>query len=237
MASKDSFGARGTFEVGGTTHEIFRISAVPGSEKLPFTHKVLLENLLRTEDGANVTADQIEALGAWDAAAEPHEEIQFTPARVIMQDFTGVPCVVDLATMREAMQRPRRRPGQDQPAGSGRAGHRPLGHRRLLRLADGADPQRRAGVRAQPGALPVPALGTVGVRRVQGRPPEHRHRAPGQPRGLGARGHGPQRAGVSRHVRGHRLAHDDGQRPGRARAGGSAASRPRPRCSASRSAC
>jgi aconitate hydratase len=104
MGSMDSFGARGTFEVGGSTHEIFRISAVPGAQALPFTHKVLLENLLRTEDGANVTADQIRALGAWDPDAEPTEEIQFTPARVIMQDFTGVPCVVDLATMREAMK-------------------------------------------------------------------------------------------------------------------------------------
>jgi aconitate hydratase len=104
MTSKDSFGARGTFEAGGTTHEIFRISAVEGAAALPFTHKVLLENLLRTEDGANVTADQIRALGAWDPQAEPTDEIQFTPARVIMQDFTGVPCVVDLATMREAMK-------------------------------------------------------------------------------------------------------------------------------------
>ncbi len=104
MASKDSFGARGTIEVGGTTHEIFRISAVPGAQALPFTHKVLLENLLRTEDGANVTAEQIRTLGAWDPDAEPTDEIQFTPARVIMQDFTGVPCVVDLATMREAMK-------------------------------------------------------------------------------------------------------------------------------------
>jgi aconitate hydratase len=104
MGSKDSFGARGTFQIGDQSHEIYRISAVPGSEKLPFTHKVLLENLLRTEDGANVTEEQIRALGAWDATAQPHEEIQFTPARVIMQDFTGVPCVVDLATMREAMR-------------------------------------------------------------------------------------------------------------------------------------
>ena len=104
MASKDSFGARGTFQVGGTEYEIFRISSVPGWQQLPFTHRVLLENLLRTEDGANVTAAQIRALGAWDATSEPSEEIQFTPARVIMQDFTGVPCVVDLATMREAMR-------------------------------------------------------------------------------------------------------------------------------------
>ncbi len=104
MASKDSFGARADLEVGGTTYEIFRVDAVEGSARLPFTHKVLLENLLRTEDGANVTADQIRSLGSWDPTAEPSEEIQFSPARVIMQDFTGVPCVVDLATMREAMK-------------------------------------------------------------------------------------------------------------------------------------
>ena len=99
----DSFGSKGTLNVGDEAYEIFRIAAVPGSERLPFTHKVLLENLLRTEDGANVTKETIAALGSWDASAEPSEEIQFTPARVIMQDFTGVPCVVDLATMREAM--------------------------------------------------------------------------------------------------------------------------------------
>jgi aconitate hydratase len=103
MASKDSFGARADLEVGGTTYEIFRVGAVPGSQHLPFTHKVLLENLLRTEDGANVTADHIRSIGQWDPSAEPEDEIQFTPARVIMQDFTGVPCVVDLATMREAV--------------------------------------------------------------------------------------------------------------------------------------
>jgi aconitate hydratase len=90
--------------VGSQSYEIFRIGAVEGSQRLPFTHKVLLENLLRTEDGANVTAEQIAALGSWDAAADPSREIQFTPARVVMQDFTGVPVVVDLATMREAVR-------------------------------------------------------------------------------------------------------------------------------------
>ena len=101
--SKNSFGAERTLTVGSTSYTIYGIDAVPGSATLPFTHKVLLENLLRTEDGANVTADHIRALGNWDANAEPTDEIQFTPARVIMQDFTGVPCVVDLATMREAV--------------------------------------------------------------------------------------------------------------------------------------
>ncbi|MGI5130338.1 aconitate hydratase [Pseudonocardia sp. CA-107938] len=99
----DSFGARGTLQAGGAEHEIFRLSAVEGAERLPFSLKVLLENLLRTEDGANVTADHVRALASWDPAAEPDTEIQFTPARVVMQDFTGVPCVVDLATMREAV--------------------------------------------------------------------------------------------------------------------------------------
>jgi aconitate hydratase len=103
VASTDSFGARGTIQAGGAEHEIFRLSAVDGAERLPFSLKVLLENLLRTEDGANVTADHVRALANWDPAAEPDTEIQFTPARVVMQDFTGVPCVVDLATMREAV--------------------------------------------------------------------------------------------------------------------------------------
>ncbi len=101
--SIDTFGAKGTLEVGDNSYEIFRLSAVPGTEKLPYALKVLAENLLRTEDGANITADHIRAIANWDPSAEPSVEIQFTPARVIMQDFTGVPCVVDLATMREAV--------------------------------------------------------------------------------------------------------------------------------------
>ncbi|WP_107774416.1 aconitate hydratase [Nocardioides sediminis] len=107
MASQDSFGAKSTLDVDGKSYEIFRLDKVVGEgldvESLPFSLKVLLENLLRTEDGADITADDIKALAGWDETAEPDKEIQFTPARVIMQDFTGVPCVVDLATMREAM--------------------------------------------------------------------------------------------------------------------------------------
>jgi len=103
MTSLNSFSAKETLTVGGAEFDIFAIDTVPGSAKLPFTHKILLENLLRTEDGVNVTAETIRALGDWDAGAEPSEEIQFTPARVILQDFTGVPVVVDLATMREAV--------------------------------------------------------------------------------------------------------------------------------------
>ncbi|WP_308016056.1 aconitate hydratase AcnA [Nonomuraea aurantiaca] len=102
--SANSFGSRDTLRVGDASYEIFRLDAVEGAARLPFSLKILLENLLRTEDGANITADHIRALGGWDPKAAPSVEIQFTPARVIMQDFTGVPCVVDLATMREAVR-------------------------------------------------------------------------------------------------------------------------------------
>jgi aconitate hydratase len=101
--SKDSFGARSDLAVGDRTYEVFRLDAVDGAADLPYSLKVLLENLLRTEDGENTTADSIRAIARWDPTAEPDTEIQFTPARVLMQDFTGVPCIVDLATMREAM--------------------------------------------------------------------------------------------------------------------------------------
>ena len=115
MSSVDTFGSRSTLEVGGTGYEVFRLAAVPGLERLPFSLKVLAENLLRTEDGANITADHVRALAEWDPAAEPATEIQFTPARVIMQDFTGVPCVVDLATMREAVAELGGDPGRINP--------------------------------------------------------------------------------------------------------------------------
>jgi aconitate hydratase len=103
VGSVDSFKAKGTLEVGDRSYEIYRLAGIDGQQTLPYSLKVLLENLLRTEDGANITAEHITALGSWDENAQPDTEIQFTPARVIMQDFTGVPCIVDLATMREAV--------------------------------------------------------------------------------------------------------------------------------------
>ncbi len=102
--SKDSFGARGTLQVGDASVDIYRLDAVGGVDRLPYSLKILAENLLRTEDGVNITADDVRALAAWDPAGQPSREIQFTPARVVMQDFTGVPAVVDLATMREAVR-------------------------------------------------------------------------------------------------------------------------------------
>ena len=102
---KDSFGARSTLDVGGRQHEIYRLDAVQEGHvsKLPYSLKILLENLLRFEDGRDVTRDDILALANWDAKAAPTTEISFTPARVILQDFTGVPAVVDLAAMRDAV--------------------------------------------------------------------------------------------------------------------------------------
>src|SRR3954452_6313809 len=107
MPSENSFGARGDLEVGGRTYEIYRLDALQSAydvARLPFSLKVLLENLLRNEDGVSVRKEDIEALAKWDHSAEPGTEIAYTPARVILQDFTGVPCVVDLAVMRDAME-------------------------------------------------------------------------------------------------------------------------------------
>src|SRR5579859_1972073 len=124
----DSFKARTTLNVGSRQYDILSLAALKGRnvERLPFSLKVLLENLLRFEDGVNVTQDDIEALLKWDPKAAPSHEIAFTPARVIMQDFTGVPCIVDLADARGHRQT-RRRPAEGQPAGARRIGHRPLG--------------------------------------------------------------------------------------------------------------
>ena len=108
---KDSFGAKGTLEVGGrAVRDLPARRPSRARPALPFSLKVLLENLLRTEDGANITADHIRALAGWDPTPSRTPRSSSRPARVIMQDFTGVPCVVDLATMREAVRGPRRRP-------------------------------------------------------------------------------------------------------------------------------
>src|SRR3954451_11273608 len=103
MAGSNSFGSKGELTVGDKTYTIHRLKGIEGSDTLPFSLKVLLENLLRTEDGENITADHVRAVAQGDPSDEPSQEIQYTPARVIMQDFTGVPCIVDLAAMREAM--------------------------------------------------------------------------------------------------------------------------------------
>src|ERR1700723_3360001 len=103
----NSFDSRATLRVGDLSYEIFRLDALQSKfdvARLPFSLKILLENLLRNEDGESIRAKDIEALATWDASDEPSKEIAFTPARVVMQDFTGVPAIVDLAAMRDAMR-------------------------------------------------------------------------------------------------------------------------------------
>src|SRR6201985_997198 len=118
MPATNSFDAKATLSVGDATYDIYRVDALQSKfdiARLPFSLKILLENLLRNEDGESIRAQDVEALARWDAKAEPASEISFTPARVIMQDFTGVPAVVDLAAMRDAMREMGRDPHKINP--------------------------------------------------------------------------------------------------------------------------
>ena len=224
MASQDSFGAKGTLDVDGQVLRDLPPRRGEGEgldvESLPFSLKVLLENLLRTEDGADITADHIKAIAGWDAErrARPGDPVHAGP-----RDHAGL-------HRRPLRRRPRhhargdgrarRRRHEDQPARARRDGHRPLRDRRRLRHAAGLRAQRRDRVRAQPRALPVPALGPGRVRRLQGRPARHRHRPPGQHRAPRPRRvTRARRRGLPRHLRRHRLPHHDGQRHRRGRLG------------------
>ena len=209
--------AASELRVGDRTYRIHRLDALQASHdvaRLPYTLRILLENVLRTS-----TEEDVEAVARWDAKAEPSREISYSPARVLLQDFTGVPAIVDLAAHARRDARPRRRPAGDQPADPGRARDRPLGAGGRVRDAARDRAQRRARVRAQPRALRVPALGPGRLRRLQGRAAVDGDLPPGQPRVPGPRGRGPRRHGLPGHGRRHRLAHDDGQRPRRARLG------------------
>ncbi len=222
----DSFSTRDILEVNGKRYQIRSLAKLGQRfdlKRLPYSMKILLENLLRHEDGANITAKEIEAVANWDAKKEPDTEIAFMPARVVLQDFTGVPCVVDLAAMRDAMKKLGGDPKKINPLSPAELviDHSvqvdSFGNGRLARS------QRQDRIRAQPRALLVPALGPEGVRQLQGGAAAHRHRASGQPRISRARRHGDREgrrvARVSGHRVRHRFAHDDDQRPRRARLG------------------
>ena len=230
----DSFNARTELAVGDRRFEIFSLTAGPLAAagdvaRLPYGVKVLLENLLRHEDGLRVTASDVAAVAAWGRHPDAHganagddaREIAFTPERVLMQDFTGVPGVVDLAAMRDALGGPRRLTLPDQPAGPGGARDRPLGDRRALRGAGRLRRERGHRVRTQHRALPAAPLGPGLVRPVPGGAAGYRDLPPGQPRApVAGRVRHPRRSGLLRHTRRHRLAHHHGQRPGRPRLGG-----------------
>ena len=212
MASTNSFDAHGTLEVGEQSYEIYRLAAVEGSASLPYSLKVLLENLLRTEDGAQHhrrPRPRRRGLGPRGAArhrdpvhagARHHAGLHRSPVRRRPRhDARG-------------RRRARWRRHEGQPARPGRARHRPLGDHRRLRSRRRLRAQRRDRVPAQRGALQVPSLGADRLRRLQGRPTRHRHRAPGQHRAPGPHRHGPRRRRLPGHLRRHRQPHDDGQR-------------------------
>ena len=187
MSAVNSFGAKDTLKVGRPTTRSSESTRSTATRSSRSASRCCSRTCSAPRTARTSPPTQIRALGDWVPTAEPDTEIQFTPARVVMQDFTGVPCIVDLATMREAVAALGGDPDEDQPARTRRAGHRPLGHRRPLRHRERARAQRRDRVRAQRRALPVPPLGPDRVRRLQGRPAGNRHRAPGQHRVPGAR--------------------------------------------------
>ena len=201
---------------------MFRLDALQASHdvlRLPYTLRVLLENVLRMEDGVTVTSADVEAVAGWVAAEEPSREISFTPGRVLLQDFTGVPAVVDLAAMRNAMS---------DLGGEARRINPLLPVELVIDHSVQVDefaskrrdlPERRARVPAEPRALRVPALGAGSVRRFQGRAAEHRDRPPGEPRVPRARRRRARRCRLSRHARRDGLAHDHDQRARRPRLG------------------
>ena len=188
----DSFGARSVLRVGNREYEIFRLDqcreeGVATDRACPFRFGFCWKTCCGKKTAQTVTAEDIRCLADLEPARHLEREIAFMPGRVLLQDFTGVPAVVDLAAMRDAMAATGRRPRSDQPAAAGRTGHRPLGAGGRLRLRGRVPDQRRPGVRAQPGALRLPALGPEGLPELQGRAARHRHRPPGQPRIPGPR--------------------------------------------------
>ena len=180
----NSFDARATLQVGDRSYDIFRLDALQSKfdvARLPFSLKILLENLLRNEDGESIRAQDIEAIATWNAKDEPSKEIAFTPARVVMQDFTGVPAVVDLAAMRDAMADMGGDPEMINPLVPAELVIDHSVQVDEFGTSTRLPAQRRARVRAQQGALCVPALGAGRVSQLRGRPAGHRDRAPGQP--------------------------------------------------------
>ena len=193
MTSLDSFRCCKTLQVGSKSYAYFSLptaerNGLKGISRLPFSMKVLLENLLRNEDGRTVTKDDIKAVAEWLKTKTSEREIAFRPARVLMQDFTGVPAVVDLAAMRDAMKHARRRSEEDQSAGAGRSRHRSFGGGDFLRQQCRVQEKRRGGIPAEPGALQIPEMGAALVRQFQRGAAGHRHLPSGQSRIPVARG-------------------------------------------------
>ena len=194
----NSFHSLTSLEVDDRTFRIFRLDSLGDSgvdlARLPFSLKILLENLLRNEDGTTVTADDILGLARWDPKAIPSREIAFRPSRVLLQDFTGVPAIVDLAAMRDAMKRLGGDPSKINPL---QPVELVIDHSVQVDeagTAGGLPDQRQPGIQPEPRALRLPPLGPGRVPELPGRPPRHRDRPPGE-----SRIPGPRRLLVDRH--------------------------------------
>ena len=223
MTGRDSFGAQDTLEVGERQYRIHRLSALEGVadlDRLPYSIKLLLENLLRHEDGVSVEAGDVEALARFADGASGDREIAYSPARILLQDFTGVPCVVDLAAMRDGIEALGGRAEQINPLVPVDL---VIDHSVVADVygrRDALAGEHGPRVRAQRRALPVPALGAAGLLELPGRASRHRHLPPVQPRVPEQRGvHRRRRRRLPRHRRRNRLAHADGERPRRAGVG------------------
>ena len=242
----DSFQSKGSLTVGGRTYEIYRLSALQDAgldiARLPVSLRVLLENLLRNEDGKNVTRSDIEAASKWDPKAKPSSEIAYMPARVLLQDFTGVPCVVDLAAMRDAMVSHRRRSEQDQSAASRRPCDRSLGAGRFVRhVAAPSQENMQLEFERNRERYQFLQWGQNAFENFRVVPPGtgivHQVNLEYLAQVVFMRRARRQDARLSRHAGRHRLAHHDDQRSGRARLGRRRHRGRGRRCSASRSAC
>ena len=215
--SLNSFNSRSSLKVGNKEYEIYRLDALDkqgiSTKHLPFSLRILLENLLRTEDGRNVKKEDIHSMAAWNKNSKPDKEIAFTPSRVLLQDFTGVPCVVDLAAMRDAMQQ----------LGGDPALINPLQPVELVidhsvqvdefGTASAFDMNALLGIPAQQRTLLFPPLGPNRIPQSRHRPSRHWHRPPGESRifsacNFRARVKCPPDS-LSRHPRRHRLPHND----------------------------
>jgi hypothetical protein len=184
----------------------------PNVKRLPVSIRIVLESVLRNVDGKKVTEEHVKQLANWAAKGSRTEEIPFILARIVLQDFTGVPVLADLAAMRNVAARVGKNPEDHRAPRPRGSRHRPLGADRQLRRPERARPQHEAGILAQPRALPVHEVGHAGVRHVQDRPARDRHRAPGEPGVPGARRLPEERHVLPRHARRHRQPHDDDQR-------------------------
>ena len=217
--SVNSFNSRSTLKVGKKEYEIYRLDALDkqgiSTTHLPFSLRILLENLLRTEDGRNVTKEEVRALANWNSKSKPEKEIAFTPSRVLLQDFTGVPCVVDLAAMRDAMKTSGWRSHAHQSPAARRIGHRPLRASRRVRHPASVRHECPARIPAQQRALFISPLGANRIPQSRHRSSRHRHRPPGQsriPRPRRLRPRIPRQTHrLPRHAGRHRQSYDNGE--------------------------